>query len=87
MALTSARSEYRPDTASTSGHCRRDEDGVDRRAKLRMDPAEHPRQVALLGERVEIARPRQRLAHVVAGRRQHGAERQQRGARAAHEEQ
>ena len=36
---------------------------------------------------IEIARPRQRLAHVVTGGRQHGAECEQGGARAAHEQQ
>ena len=49
--------------------------------KRGMHAAKERRQIALLGERKQVARARQRLAHVVARGREHGAERDQRRAR------
>ena len=86
IALTSARSAYLPGHRKNQRHARRHQNRVHRRPELRMDPPEEARQIALLGERKEIARSRQRLPHVVAGRREHGAQREQRRAGATHEE-
>ena len=45
------------------------------------------KQVALLGQRKKVAGTRQCLAHVVPGRREHGADRQQECAGGSHEQQ
>ena len=51
-----------------------------------MNPAEERRQIALLGQRVEIARPGQRLTHVVAGGRADRADGDERRAARAEEQ-